>query len=101
MTDRPLSLNDTPVAQASLWRITWRNFRRHRLALASLILLIVLGLMAIFADQIAPFDPNTLNAQAAGATRGVPQPPGPEPCWERITTTGMSSPARCTACACR
>lgn len=79
MTDRPIQLtDDISAAQASLWRLTWRNFRQHRLALGSLILLIVLGLMALFADQIAPFNPNNINTQSPGVTRGVPQPPSPE-----------------------
>jgi peptide/nickel transport system permease protein len=72
---RPVQLSESTVTQASLWRITWRNFRRHRLALASLILLIVLGLMAVFADQIAPFNPNDINSQDPGVTRGMPEPP--------------------------
>ncbi len=72
---RPVQLSESTVTQASLWWITWRNFRRHRLALASLILLIVLGLMAVFADQIAPFNPNDINTQAPGVARGMPEPP--------------------------
>lgn len=61
--------------QESLWRLTWRNFRRHRLALISLLLLLVFGSMALFADVIAPYDPNDIDPRNPGVQRGTPQPP--------------------------
>ena len=57
------------------WRLTFRQFQRHRLANLSLILLIVFVLLAIFADRIAPFNPNDIDPRASGVTRGFPQPP--------------------------
>ena len=53
----------------------WRAFQRHRPALVSAILLIVFCAIAIFADRIAPYDPNATNAALAG---GKPQPPSAE-----------------------
>lgn len=50
----------------------WRSFRRHKLATASLILLILFCLIAIFANRLTPYDPNSTNAAYAG---GRPQPP--------------------------
>ncbi len=63
------------VQQQSPWRLTLRQFQRHRLANASLILLIVFTALAIFADRIAPYNPNDIDPRAAGVTRGFPQPP--------------------------
>lgn len=39
----------------------WRRFRRNPLALFGLTVLILLGISAIFAPVIAPFDPNRVN----------------------------------------
>ncbi|MCZ7543155.1 MAG: ABC transporter permease [Anaerolineae bacterium] len=59
----------------SLWRLTWRQFRRHRLALFSLGLLIVLSVVALFAEQLAPYDPNDIDPRNPNVIRGYPQPP--------------------------
>lgn len=69
-----ISLNSGNVQQ-SLWRSTLRQFRRHRLAVASLILLLVFILLAVFANVISPYNPNDIDPRAAGVTRGFPQPP--------------------------
>ncbi len=63
------------AAPESLWRLTWRQFRRHRLALASLAALALLGLMALFAGRIAPYDPNDIDPRNPNVVRGYPQPP--------------------------
>lgn len=63
--DLPVSLtvnepvNDTIDEQyyyASQWRLMWWRFKRHRMALISAFLLILLYLMAAFADFIAPYE---------------------------------------------
>ncbi len=41
----------------SQFKVVWRRFRRHRLAVGGLIVLTIFILMAIFADLIAPYDP--------------------------------------------
>jgi peptide/nickel transport system permease protein len=46
------------VYTASQWQLTWWRFRKHRLALASLVLLILLYIVGIFCEFIAPYDPN-------------------------------------------
>ncbi|MBI1281106.1 MAG: ABC transporter permease subunit [Anaerolineaceae bacterium] len=69
-----VALTTEPIAQ-NPWRITLRQFQRHRLANASLILLIVFCLLAVFADRISPFNPNDIDPRAAGVKRGFPQPP--------------------------
>ena len=70
----PATLSAQPQAE-SLWRLTWRQFRRHRLALFSLILLVLLGVPALFAEHIAPFDPNDIDPRNPHVVRGYPQPP--------------------------
>jgi peptide/nickel transport system permease protein len=46
------------VYTASQWQLIWWRFRKHRLAFASLILLILLYLIGIFCEFVAPHDPN-------------------------------------------
>ena len=53
----------------------WRSFRRHRLAVISLVMLVLFCFVAIFANQITPYDPNAINAAYAG---GTPKPPTAE-----------------------
>ena len=48
--------------QASQWRIIWLRFRRHKLALWSGVVLILFYLCVPFAEVIAPYDPNTRDA---------------------------------------
>jgi ABC-type dipeptide/oligopeptide/nickel transport system permease subunit len=43
------------VAARSQWGYAWRRFVRHRLAMASLIVLLGFGGVAIFADRLAPY----------------------------------------------
>ena len=52
-----------PSAEASQARLIWRGFRRHRLALVSLIILVLLYLIAAFAEVVAPYDPHDVNAR--------------------------------------
>lgn len=39
----------------------WRRLRRHRLAVAGFVVLILMILIAVFAKQLAPFDPNYID----------------------------------------
>ncbi len=75
MTDA-VHLNTRP--QQSLWWMTLCQFQRHKLAVASLIVLIIFGLLSIFASVISPYNPNDIDPRAAGVTRGFPQPPTAE-----------------------
>lgn len=67
-----------PSAQRSLWSNTWQQFRRHRLALLSFALLLILSALALFAGQVAPYDPRDIDPRDASAARGFPQPPSAE-----------------------
>jgi len=53
----------------------WRQFRRHKLALLSAVLLAVLAVIIIFADMIVPYNPTATNTAYA---LGKPQPPSAE-----------------------
>lgn len=68
----PLSLVSDPYRNEARG---WRLFRRHRLALASGLLLLMFIGIAVFADQITPYDPNATNTDYA---RGKPQAPSYE-----------------------
>lgn len=46
-----------PQRQASLWRDTLRNIVHQRSAVVGLSILLFLALMAVFAQQLAPYDP--------------------------------------------
>lgn len=69
MTASPLSPSlpdDAPAAaarkdSASQWRLMWWQFRRHRLAMASAVVLGLIALVAIFCEFLAPFEPTAFN----------------------------------------
>ena len=44
-------------AVASQWKLMWWQFRRHRLAMASAVILLLIFLVAAFCEFVAPFDP--------------------------------------------
>src|SRR4051794_35051681 len=60
------------VKVESPWQEAARRFRRHRLAVAGLVGLVILSLMAIFAPVVAQHDPNR------GDFRQIDQPPSRE-----------------------
>ncbi len=67
-TATPLGPDDAPAivdAQgaevASQWKLMWWKFRRHKLAMASGAVVLILYLIAIFAEVLAPANPNDFN----------------------------------------
>ena len=50
-------------AFASQWQLMWMRFRRHHLALAGGVVLIVLYGVAAFCEFVAPYEPAQRNAQ--------------------------------------
>lgn len=56
---------------SSQWYLIWRKFRTHRLAVISGVIVIGIYLMALFADFLAPYDPEMIAAQY---TYAPPQP---------------------------
>ena len=47
---------------APQWKLVWWKFRKHKIALISGIILILIYLVAILADFLAPFDPTLTNS---------------------------------------
>jgi peptide/nickel transport system permease protein len=50
------------VFVASQWRLMWWRFRKHKLAVAGGVVVILLYLIAIFAEFLAPADPSKVNS---------------------------------------
>lgn len=51
------------IAVAGQWKLFWLKFKKHKIALVSLFVILFMYLVAAFADFIAPFDPNANNAR--------------------------------------
>lgn len=54
---------DTRILVASQWQLIWWRFRRHKLALFSAFILIVIYLIVLVAEFIAPYDPGDYSAR--------------------------------------
>lgn len=49
--------------RASQWQLMWWRFQQHKPALISVVVLILAYLIAIFAEMVAPHDPNRFSAK--------------------------------------
>jgi peptide/nickel transport system permease protein len=47
---------------ASQWKLVWWRFRKHRLAVVGTVVVILIYLIAIFAEFVAPFTPDAFDA---------------------------------------
>jgi peptide/nickel transport system permease protein len=52
-----LAHGDARVQVASQWQLIWWRFRRHKLALFSAVVLILIYIVVLFAEFLAPYDP--------------------------------------------
>jgi len=52
--------------EESQWVVVWRRFRKHRLALAGLAVIIFMVVVSVLAPLIAPYDPLQQNVDAQG-----------------------------------
>ena len=68
-----------PVAERTYWSMAWVRFRRNRVALSSLVVLVVLSFSAIFAPFVAPYSPNVISL----APSTLLQPPS----WNHLLGT--------------
>jgi peptide/nickel transport system permease protein len=59
-------------AQVTLWGDVWYRLKRNRLAMAGLVVVIVLILVAVFAAQIAPYDPIRITSAQQEAASSLP-----------------------------
>ena len=55
------------IVSESYLQTVFRRFKRHKLALISLVIVVILGLAALFAPIIAPYDPNEMVGSFSGA----------------------------------
>lgn len=53
----------------SLWSNAWRQFRRNKMAMVSIVYLVFLAFVAMFAPQIAPHNPVQTDVKVAGTLR--------------------------------
>ena len=57
---------------ASQWQLMWWKFRRHKMAMISVVLLVLLYSITIFCDFLAPYDPHRYDVVYAYAPPQVP-----------------------------
>src|SRR5262245_19449753 len=62
---------ESRVSVASQWQLMWWKFRKHKLAVAGGVLVILIYLVALFAEFLAPFDTEMFSATY---TYAPPQP---------------------------
>ncbi len=67
------------TTEQGYWSRTWGRFRRNRLAMVSLVILLILGALAIAAPVVAPFDPNAISLAPETLLQG--------PSWEHLFGT--------------
>lgn len=49
------SFHDPTEVSQSIWRLMWRRFNQHKLGVVGAVVVITLGILAIFADFISPY----------------------------------------------
>ncbi|WP_196260850.1 ABC transporter permease [Pelagibacterium limicola] len=59
----PRAISTTPDEQASQWKLIWLAFRRHRLAMFGAAVVLALYAIGLFAEFLAPFDPNAFSSR--------------------------------------
>ncbi len=81
----PLPGNTVIEEELRFSKVTfWTRLRRHKLAIAGLVVLTLMILAAVFAKQLAPFDPNAIDNVH---WQGTPLPP----CFQDSTLCGGHS----------
>ncbi|MDV4180617.1 ABC transporter permease [Rhizobium brockwellii] len=67
MTDQAIALQPERIqnsdAVAGQWKLIWRRFRRHRLALAAGVVIFLIYLVALFAEVLAPVSSQTYDSR--------------------------------------
>jgi len=62
----PEVVQDT-ISVASQWQLMWWKFRKHKMAIAGSVLLIILYLVALFCEFLAPYEPHRYDVKYAFA----------------------------------
>ncbi len=63
LEEEAAGLQEERLYVASQWQLMWWKFRRHKLAMAGGVILIIFYLVAIFAEFVAPYDPEAYFAR--------------------------------------
>src|ERR671919_82010 len=53
---------EAEIYVASQWKLVWWRFRKHRLAVVGTVIVILIYLIALFAEFVAPFTPDAFDA---------------------------------------
>ena len=53
---------ESEIYVASQWKLVWWRFRKHRLAVVGTVIVILIYLIALFAEFVAPFTPGAVDA---------------------------------------
>lgn len=69
--DQPVGIGDGPSLQnettgdwdETQWRLIWRRFRKHRLAMSGLAVVLLFYFVALLAEFIAPFNPRLYDSE--------------------------------------
>jgi len=64
-TKKIKNVNHADIVTESYLQTVWRRFRRHKLGMISLVVVLVLGLLALLAPVIAPYDPTAISGSFA------------------------------------
>jgi peptide/nickel transport system permease protein len=56
-TETTISFREESVYTASQWQLMWWKFRRHKMAIVAVVLLVALYVLGILAEFISPYDP--------------------------------------------
>ena len=70
------SVGELAGAGRTQLQVAWRRFRRHKAAVAGLVVLVVLYLSAIFAPLLAPHDPTAVHLARVNRPPGLAHPMG-------------------------
>ncbi|TDE94757.1 ABC transporter permease [Occultella glacieicola] len=62
----------TEVTSAPQWKLIWWRFRRHRLAMIGMVILVILYVVALFAGFFAPFNTTSYSGQHAYQPPQIP-----------------------------
>ena len=74
---QPLAVQeDEPLAKVRKRTSFWRRLARHRVALASLVFLVFMGLAALLTPYISPYDPYAMSLGEGGKTPSLEHPLG-------------------------
>lgn len=73
---KPLRREEAPPVVESLWRLGWRRFLRHKVALVGLGVLVALILSALLAPWVAPYNPNAIDLRDRYQSPSIDHPMG-------------------------